>query len=136
MKLYNISKPCTIWADPNGFLTRANLWKTIKDCEEQIKRNVERDHPDDTFYPLYLKYRRIARLLVIKYNAQRNAPSLHLNVNLLIDVLRAKKAEARAKWGEARAKAGDEWWNYDCDIKRLEEFRSVYRVYRLLQDQS
>ena len=133
MKLYNISKPCTIWADPNGFLTRPNLWKTIEDYEEQIKRNIQSDwnYPDDTFYPLYLKYRRIARLLVIKHNAQRNSPSLLLNANLLIDVLRAKRVEAEKKRVDYDISVGI---RISADIRELEDFRSVYRVYQMLQD--
>ena len=126
-----MSKPGTVWAnpdrfDPNGFLTRPNLWKTIKDCEEQIKRNIQSDwdYPDDTILPLYLRYRYIARSLVIKYNAQSNAPSLLLNANRLLDDLRVKKAEALKE-----KRLG--WMRIGADIRRLEDFRAVYRVYHL-----
>ena len=118
MKLYNISKPCTIWADPNGFLTRPNLWDIIKECEDQFQHNVERKYPDCAMSKLYIMYRHDTRLVVLKHRAQSNAPSLSLNASRLLDRLKAKDFQERKALRE--------------DIKLLEDFRIVYDGFKVL----
>ena len=115
----HVNTPFTIWADPHNF--NSNLWTIIKDIEKQIADYVQQTKP--TRYDIsniYLSLRSTARSILLKYKAQRSAPSLHFSTSTLLRKLEAKPIKERMG-------------AISRDIEILRKFHNVYEVIQILK---
>ena len=115
----HVNTPFTIWTDPHNFIS--SLWTTIRDIEKQIADYVQQTKP--TRYDIsniYLSLRSTTRSILLKYKAQRSAPSLHFSTSTLLRKLEAKPIKERMG-------------AISRDIEILRKFHNVYEVIQILK---
>ena len=114
----HINTPFTIWADPHNFI--GSKWATIKDTEKQIANYVQEESFTYNIAHLYLSLRSTARSILLKYKAQRSAPSLHFSTSTLLRKLEEKPLTQRG-------------FKYSSDIRTLKNFHIIYEAIQILK---
>lgn len=114
----HVNTPFTIWANPHNF--NSKTWSYIKNIEKRIADYVQEESFAYNISDLYLSLRSITRSILLKYKAQRSAPSLHFSTSTLLRKLEAKPLKKRMG-------------AISRDIEILRKFHNVYEVIQILK---